>query len=247
MARDGSAQRARRERPPRSAFIQALPWLAGVLLLLVAAAGVHAQRAVDVYAFVADGCPHCETALAFLEREAEQRAGVRLHALELTRSARNADVLAAVARELAADDSAVPFIVIGEQVFIGYLDDRTSGAALRAQIDACLARGCRDVVGPRLALAASADAGPRAPPAQSPPVRALPETIDVPLVGDVTRHPLSQPLLTVLRAALDGFDPCAMWTLVFPIGLLRGMQDRGACSRSARCSCSTPRSFSPRR
>lgn len=32
MARDGSAQCARRERPPRSAFIQALAWLAGVLL-----------------------------------------------------------------------------------------------------------------------------------------------------------------------------------------------------------------------
>ena len=140
MARDGPAQSARRERPPRSAFIQALAWLAGVLLL-AAAAGAPAQRAVDVYAFVADGCSHCEKALAFLEREAEQRADVRVHALELTRSARNADVLVAVARELAADDSAVPFIVIGEQVFIGYLDDRTSGAALRAQIDACLARG----------------------------------------------------------------------------------------------------------
>jgi hypothetical protein len=88
----------------------------------------------------------------------------------------------------------------------------------------------------------------RASPARPPGgVPALPQTIRVPPIDHVTRHSLSQPLLTVLRAALDGFDPCAMWTLVFPIGLLRGMQDRGACSRSGRCSCSAPRSFSSRR
>lgn len=139
MARAGSGRAARRERPLRAGFIRVLAWLAGAVLALSAAGG-HAQPAVEVYAFVADGCPHCEKALAFLQREAAQRAAVGVHALEVTRSTRNADVLAAVARELAIDDSAVPFIVIGERVFVGYLDDHTSGAALGAQIDACASR-----------------------------------------------------------------------------------------------------------
>jgi hypothetical protein len=37
---------------------------------------------------------------------------------------------------------------------------------------------------------------------------------------------LSLPALTVLLAAADGFNPCAMWVLVFLIGLLAGMRDR---------------------
>ena len=32
-------------------------------------------------------------------------------------------------------------------------------------------------------------------------------------------------MLTVLLAAIDGFNPCAMWVLVFLIGLLIGMRD----------------------
>jgi hypothetical protein len=48
----------------------------------------------------------------------------------------------------------------------------------------------------------------------------------VPLLGDVELRRLSLPALTVLLAALDGFNPCAMWALVFLIGLLLGMRDR---------------------
>lgn len=226
MTRNVLALSAAHERAPRNVRMRVLAWFAGVLLVL-AAAGASAQPAVDVYAFVAEGCPHCEKALAFLEREAGQRVGLRVHALELTRNARNVEVLVAVARELAANDSAVPFIVIGERVFVGYLDDRTTGAALRAQIDACLAHGCRDVVAPLLAAAAAPDAGARAPASPRPPDgRGPPETIYVPLIGEVALRSLSLPVVTVLLAALDGFNPCAMWTLVFLIGLLLGMQDR---------------------
>lgn len=204
--------------PRAPGFVRAL--LAACALLLASAA--FAQRTVDVYAFVANGCPHCEKALAFLGREAAQRAGVRVHALELTRGARNVDVLVAVARKLGVDDSAVPFIVIGERVFVGYLDDRTSGAALRGQIDACLAHGCRDIVGPLLAQAPHG----AAPEETGPPAGPQPETIHVPLLGEIGLRSLSLPALTVLLAGLDGFNPCAMWTLVFLIGLLLGMQDR---------------------
>lgn len=37
---------------------------------------------------------------------------------------------------------------------------------------------------------------------------------------------LPLPLLTLVVALLDGFNPCAMWTLLFLIGLLLGMKDR---------------------
>ena len=56
--------------------------------------------------------------------------------------------------------------------------------------------------------------------------RELPATINVPVIGEIITASISLPVLTVLLGALDGFNPCAMWTLVFLISLLLGMRDR---------------------
>jgi hypothetical protein len=54
----------------------------------------------------------------------------------------------------------------------------------------------------------------------------LPKAISLPVVGEISTGALPLPLLTVLLAAADGFNPCAMWVLVFLLGLLAGMRDR---------------------
>jgi hypothetical protein len=46
------------------------------------------------------------------------------------------------------------------------------------------------------------------------------------MLGDIALRGLSLPALTVVLGAVDGFNPCAMWTLVFLIGLLVGMRDK---------------------
>ena len=53
----------------------------------------------------------------------------------------------------------------------------------------------------------------------------LPNKLHLPLIGEISTRDLSLPALTILLGALDGFNPCAMWTLVFLIGLLVGMKD----------------------
>ncbi|NNF77600.1 MAG: hypothetical protein HKN05_06180, partial [Rhizobiales bacterium] len=47
----------------------------------------------------------------------------------------------------------------------------------------------------------------------------------VPLFGSVELANLSLLALTILLAGVDGFNPCAMWVLVFLIGLLLGLKD----------------------
>ena len=54
----------------------------------------------------------------------------------------------------------------------------------------------------------------------------MPETIKLPLVGEVATSALSLPALTAILGAVDGFNPCAMWALVFLLGLLMGEKDR---------------------
>jgi len=53
-----------------------------------------------------------------------------------------------------------------------------------------------------------------------------PQTIKLPLLGTIEIKNFSLPLLTFMVALLDGFNPCAMWTLFFLINLLLGFKDR---------------------
>lgn len=201
--------------------------LAAALLLGLAglfAGSALAQRVVNVYAFVSEGCPHCEKAVDFLRREAQPIAGVQLQVLELTRSAENRSLFAAAMAQLGATDAGVPTVLIGERYLVGYRDEASTGAEYLALIEVCRERYCADLLAGRMAWGqAPAPEGTAAP---APTARPVPERIHVPLLGDVNLRRLSLPVLTVLLAALDGFNPCAMWTLVFLIGLLVGMQDR---------------------
>lgn len=54
----------------------------------------------------------------------------------------------------------------------------------------------------------------------------IPEMIDFPIIGTIKTKNLSLPLFTVVLGILDGFNPCAMWTLLFLISLLLGMQNK---------------------
>jgi hypothetical protein len=50
--------------------------------------------------------------------------------------------------------------------------------------------------------------------------------VSVPFYGTVQLKDFSLPIVTVILGGLDGFNPCAMWILIFLISMLIGMQDR---------------------
>jgi thiol-disulfide isomerase/thioredoxin len=203
--------------------------LLAVLLFawFVAAAGAQPAGRVDVYLFWAFGCPHCEREIEFLKRLERGEPRLRGHYLEVSRDVANQKAFTAVARRFALDDPAVPLTVVGDAAMVGYATDETSGAALRQRIAYCLANQCPDTIGPLILASGggSADAGAaRRSDAGAP--RMIPPVISVPFLGEVRTADFSLPVLTVLLGAIDGFNPCAMWVLVFLIGLLLGMEDR---------------------
>jgi hypothetical protein len=145
-----------------------------------------------------------------------------VHRFDVIGNAASRRLLERVGEALRADASAVPFTVIGDAVWIGYLDDATTGAELRQRIEACLRERCPDSV--RSLLAAGDDPSRAERPAAAG--QRLPAAVRLPFVGEVVLRDLSLPALTIALGALDGFNPCAMWALVFLLGLLVGMQDR---------------------
>jgi len=53
-----------------------------------------------------------------------------------------------------------------------------------------------------------------------------PETVSLPVFGAIRLADFSLPALAVLLGLADGFNPCAMWALVYLLSLLVTLQDR---------------------
>jgi glutaredoxin len=173
--------------------------------LLSTLAAPAAAAAVDVYLFWGVGCPHCEREIEFLDRLAAANPEVRLHKLEVSGSRENAALMLEAATRLAVEAGSVPLTVVGDRAWVGY--DERIGREIAAHVAACLKSACPS------SLPAKREAR-------------IPEAVRLPLIGEVRTAHLSLPALTALLAAADGFNPCAMWVLVFLLGLLAGMKDR---------------------
>lgn len=186
-----------------------------VLSVQAATPPADERSSVDVYVFWSKGCPHCEKALSFLDSLPARHPGLQIHRHEISED-ENLQALIRVARHHQIKDVGVPVILIGDEIQIGYADDRSTGALLLQRIERCQINACKTSLDGPPASSAPAPGAPAKPPA----------SIRLPVLGDVDLRQLSLPVLTISLAAADGFNPCAMWVLVFLIGLLLGMKNR---------------------
>ena len=197
-------------------------WLAMLILAFLVPVSQAAGNQVNtpVYLFWSDGCPHCERELDFLQRQLQMQPQLTVHAFEISGDADNRALMRKVVEAFGIADPAVPLTIIGNRVWIGYASDATTGAEMQQRITFCAGQQCPDAIAALIGSDTQSSSHP-AQEAQNP----LPETLNLPLLGEVAPRTLSLPVLTVMLGALDGFNPCAMWTLVFLIGLLLGMKD----------------------
>lgn len=54
----------------------------------------------------------------------------------------------------------------------------------------------------------------------------LASTVNVPFFGDVSSDGVAIPIFGIILGLIDGFNPCAMWILLFLISMMIGMEDR---------------------
>ena len=163
--------------------------------------GADGQPVVHLYFFWSLACPHCLEARPFVEAIPAGRPWVKLHSLELTRHPENVRRYVALAGETGQAAQYVPSLLFCGRMQTGWDADATSGQALVAALDAC--------------RAAAGSAG------ASDVARALPApAFSVPLLGELNPDSYSLPLMTVLIAGLDAFNPCAFFVLLFLLSML---------------------------
>jgi len=202
---------------------------------LVSVSFTYAQNnPVNIYFFWGEGCPHCATEKPFLDNVKEKYPQVEVHEFEVWSNSRNRKYLTEVGNRLRADVSGVPFTVIGDEAYTGFNRSLT-GPQIEERVKFCSENVCPDSVAEVIGLNTNSQQIPlesgekqTAPTTKLQPNKAnvIPNKLDIPIFGEIQTKNLSLPVFTIVLGGLDGFNPCAMWTLLFLISLLLGMKDK---------------------
>lgn len=196
------------------------------LFLVSGNAFAEEKNIVNVYFFWGNGCPHCANEKPFLEKLEKENDYIRINRYEVWESKENLDLLIKIGKELGISVSGVPLTLVGDESFVGYSEGYTS-KQIADRISYCSINKCDDRVAFLTGLEnLAANDAIKEKTLVSSKEKILPESINLPIFGDINIKNFSLPVLTVILGALDGFNPCAMWTLLFLISLLLGMKDR---------------------
>jgi hypothetical protein len=169
--------------------------------------GADGGPEVQLYFFWTPTCQHCTEAHPHIGEIPKARPWVRVHALELTGSPDNARLYQAMARHLGEQARSVPALLFCGEMHVGWDSDETTGARIRERLDSCRAAALQG----RPLTGAEAGATDR---------------IELPLFGRVDPHAVSLPLLTLVLAGLDAFNPCAFFVLLFLLSMLVHQKNR---------------------
>jgi len=167
--------------------------------------GTDGRPEVHLYFFWSLSCPHCLAARPFVKAIPASRPWVKLHSLELSRHPEHVRHYVALAGQLGQSAQAVPALLFCGRMWTGWDDDASTGQDLLAELDAC-----RDAALTGTALDTA---------------RTLP-ALTLPFLGKLDTNAPSLPLLTVLIAGLDAFNPCAFFVLLFLLSLMVHQNNR---------------------
>jgi len=192
---------------------------------------------INAYLFYGDSCPHCAQERRYLNDVLKSEyPGLEIYEYEIYNNRDNISLLREAADKLGAKVDGVPFLIIGDQPFIGYVEGLTS-EEIKETVKKCSLVLCPDslvdILSANRENISSERGGEGIDVAQvesTATQECAPDEnqkiITLPLIGEVNALNFSLPVLTIVMGILDGFNPCAMWTLLFLISLLLGMKDR---------------------
>jgi hypothetical protein len=177
------------------------------------------ERRLEV--FTREGCPRCIAAKTFLDILQQEQPELQIIMYDIGRDQDVLRRLQTLATQRGIAVVGVPAFLIGEELIIGFASAETTGARLRALVQTRRSRSPKGV---------RKEACP--PELEKPcvPTEKTKESIDdavaVPLLGRVSATTLGLPLFTIVLGLLDGFNPCAMWMLLFLLSLIVNLKDR---------------------
>lgn len=170
-------------------------------------------KQIDIHLFYSETCPHCHEEKQYLEDLKLEKSNVVVKLYELKE---HGDLYKGIQKLLNKPTIGVPYTVIGSYALTGF-SNVTKGDILHL-IDKYEKENYRDIVSeyiknPNLKLDNDSNIDNN-------------EEKELPILGNVNTKKVSLALVAVVIGLVDGFNPCAMWILIFLISMLIGIKDK---------------------
>lgn len=174
--------------------------------------------AVNLYFFWSSRCPHCLDARPFIESLPKKYPWVQVHSLEVLEHPENVRRFVELAQTVGFEPSSVPTFIWCGRYATGYAGADATGRFLSDALASCYRQRYGPMPGDAdLPALSEGLSGERREP--------LPR-IELPWLGSLDPGDYSLPLMAVLIGALDAFNPCAFFVLLFLLSLLVNSRSR---------------------
>lgn len=212
------------------------------ILLLLPVSAKADEKVINIHLFYGNGCPHCAAEEEFLSDYLKDRTDVKLYKYEIWYDSHNQELLSKVQKEMGTTNkNGVPFTVIGKKTIVGYADGVTD-EQIKDAINYYLNNDYRDYAGEITGKVKKTEVKEDTIKDESKTEdkkenkiekaddikdsNQTDENVTVPVLGKINAKKVSLPILAVVLGFVDGFNPCAMWILIFLITMLFNMKDR---------------------
>lgn len=195
-----------------------LLWLILTITLLFPMA-INAEE-INLYLFHSQDCTHCQSERKWLESIKDKYDNLNIYEYEITRNSDNSALLDKVKERLSSTSNYVPYTVIGEQHWIGWNEDN------KVKITEAIENydfSKRDIVNEVINNIDGEKIGNNDDSIENNDDKT---EFTVPVLGKIDAKKVSLPIMAMVIGFVDGFNPCAMWVLIFLISMLLGMKDK---------------------
>lgn len=189
-----------------------------LIILFLIPIKTFANETVNVYVFHRYDCIHCQHALEYFNQLVKTDSRVKLYEYEILKdnNAHNRNLFNKVCEKLDIKITSVPLIIIGNDYFVGFSDSKKE--TLNKTISFYKNNDYQDVTGQTLEVVNEDN---------KPIIKSNEKNYSVDTIfGNINLANLSLPIITIIMGLVDGFNPCAMWILLFLITMLFNMKDK---------------------
>jgi len=198
-----------------------------IILTLLSIQTVKAEEKnlVNIYFFHSNTCPHCKEESKLLTELEQKYTNIKIYKYEIS-DEKNLKLLNEVVDILDTTFQGTPLTIIGRKVYKGYNYENFKPKFI-ATIEYYSDNGYEDIVGKHIGSI------------ELPTYEIKEDAIDIDdYINERTSYKISifgktiklknltLPVISILIGLVDGFNPCAMWVLLFLISMLIGMNDK---------------------
>lgn len=172
----------------------------------------------NIYLFYSKDCPHCEAEIKFFNEYLKTQKNIKLIKYETMYDKKNRELFNKAYEIMDFNSNGgVPYLIIGDDVLYGYLES-TGPDTIKKMVEKYVKDDEIDVFGEAMGYVEKRE--------RKDDKKDEPKTFILPILGEVDAREVSLPIVAIVIGFIDGFNPCAMWVLIFLISTLIGMKDR---------------------